>query len=440
MKDCSNAIFALMLLIYTTKQTPRITYTFKQICWNILGIQVKFTSKIEEFIVHEGMKFSYGKQKMGNELFVQQIDLLQEQGFSDVDIQMGHWEEVPCFFRVSEKSDIPFDIFAASFYLLSRYEEYLPYVKNEFGRFPAEESLAYQKDFLHLPVVDIWAQKFKKMVQARFPEQTLPEKSFESRTLIAVSQAYLYRNKGIVRAMAASIHDLLKLRLRSVLERFKVLVFGTKDPYDVYDLLVEFSKENEVPLHFMFQLSNYSAINKNISYHKVKYHSLIKSMADYATVGLLPGNEALLEHEVLQVEKNRFESIVNSPLEFVLNDRFNLNLPASYNNFDKQEIKKDFSMGYVDTIGFRAGTSIPFLFYDLSLERISPLLLEPYVFNSTVLKKEGLLKASELLHKIKMEVDKVSGNLGLVFEISHFSTVNNRNKLLNLIKSLHEPE
>ncbi len=427
-----------MLLIYITKQTPRITYIFKQICWNILGIQVKFTSKIEEFIAHPDLKLSYGRQRLGNELFVQQVDLLVEQGFSDVDIHIGQWEETPCFFRTSDKSDLPFDIFAASFYLLSRYEEYQPYVKDKFGRFPAEESLAFQKGFLHLPVVDIWALKFKQILQARFPEQELPQKTFDSRTIIAVSQAYLYRKKGLVRAVGSSFRNFFSLRFDAILERIKVLAFGAKDPYDVYDELVDFSKKNKIPLHFMFQLSDYSAVNKSINYHKIKYHSLIKSMADYAVVGLLLGDEALLDMDVLQTEKKRFESIVNSPLDFILNDRFNLNIPEAYNNFDKLEIKRDFSMGYVDSIGFRAGTSIPFLFYDLSLERISPLILEPYVFNSKTLQKIGLEKATEVLSNIKTEVAKVSGNPGLVFEISHFSTKNNRIKLLNLIAYLHE--
>lgn len=427
-----------MLLIFTKKQTPRITYTFKQVCWNILGIQVKFTSKIEEFIAHDGMKLSYGKQKMGNEFFVQQTDLLLEQGISDLDIHIDAWEETPCFFRVSEHSDLPFDIFAASFYLLSRYEEYQPYVKDEFGRYPAEESLAYNEGFLPLPVVDIWAEKFKKILMARFPNKVIEKKFFENTTLIAVSQAYLYKKKGIVRTAGGSFRDFFNFRLRSVLERFKVLVLRKKDPYDVYADVVNFAKKHQFKLHFMFQLSNYSMVNKNIGYHKRKYHSLIKSMADYAKVGLLPGDEALLDFGVLKVEKKRFESIVNTPLKFTLNDRFALNLPETFNNFDKIEIQRDFSMGYVNKIGFRAGTSIPFLFYDLSLERISPLLLQPYVFNSIVLKDLGLKNAKKQLQEVKLEIEKVSGSLGLVFEISHFSTLNNRTKLLDLIKMLNE--
>src|SRR5699024_9220283 len=128
----------------------------------------------------------------------------------------------------------------------------------------------------------------------------------------AVSQAFLYRKKGIVRTIGASLRDLVGLRFKSILERFKVLILRKKDPYDVYDSLIDFSKKNPLDLYVMFQLSNYSMVNKNIGHHKKMYHSLIKSMADYFSVGLLPGDEALRNFDVLKTEKNRFEFIVNS--------------------------------------------------------------------------------------------------------------------------------
>lgn len=429
-----------MLLIFTEKQTPRITYTFKQVCSNILGLEIGFTSKIEEFIAHDGMKISYGKQKMGSEFFIRQADLLLEQGISDVEIVLDVWEETPCFFRVADNSDLPFDIFSASFYMLSRYEEFQPYVKDERGRYPAEESVGFKQGFLLLPVVDIWAYKFKNILKERFSKAVFSQKPVRNCTLIAVSEAYLYRKKGVVRAIGGGLRDLVDLRVRSVLERFQVLVLRKKDPYDVYDDLVEFHKKNKVDFTFMFQLSNYSRENKNIGYHKKKYQSLIKSMADYFSVGLLLGDEALTSLKVLRQEKKRFESIVHVPLEQVLNDRFALNIPDAYTHFDKFEIQKDYSMGYANHIGFRAGTSVPFLYYDLSLERISPLLLQPYVCNSLAFKSMQFSKVRETLGEIKRELNKVSGNLSMVFEISHFSTPNNRLKLLNLIKELHEHE
>src|SRR5699024_8745665 len=118
----------------------------------------------------------------------------------------------------------------------------------------------------------------------------------------------------------------------------------------------------------MFQLSDYSLHNKNIGYNRLKYHSLIKSMGDYGKIGLLLGYEALFDIDELKKEKKRWENIVNRDLEIAMSNNDGLNLPELYNNYDLLEIGHDYSMGYVQKIGFRAGTCTPFLYYDLNLE------------------------------------------------------------------------
>jgi len=110
-----------MLLIYTSKITPRLKYVFKQICTRILKIPVSFTNVIEEVIAHDSLKRSYGVQSLGSEFFVKSNGLLLEQGLSDIELNVQAWEDTKCFFGSGEKSHIPFDIFSASFYLLSRY-------------------------------------------------------------------------------------------------------------------------------------------------------------------------------------------------------------------------------------------------------------------------------------------------------------------------------
>ena len=157
-----------MLLVYTHKITPRLNYIFKHIFTRILGLEVEFTTTIEEFVAAEGMKLSYTKQALGNELFVKNNDLLFNQGIDYLDINMVQWEDVPCFFQTNFSALVPCDIFAASFYLISRYEEYLPHVKDQYERYPASESLAYQHKFLDKPIIDIWAYKFRDILLDKF--------------------------------------------------------------------------------------------------------------------------------------------------------------------------------------------------------------------------------------------------------------------------------
>ena len=130
----------------------------------ILQIEVGYTSKVEDFIAHDSAKMSYTRQPLSSEIHIKSHDLLFEHGLSDIEIKVQDWDGTKGFFTTNDKSHLPFDIFAASFYLLSRYEEYLPHVSDEYGRFIAEESIAKQEDFLHQPVVDIWAYRLKDLI------------------------------------------------------------------------------------------------------------------------------------------------------------------------------------------------------------------------------------------------------------------------------------
>ena len=207
-----------MLLIYTPKITSRLKFVFKQICTRILGIPIDFTSVIEVFIAHSGPKMSYGAQPLGSEFFIKSNGLLFEQGLSDVEISVQKWENTKCFFYVGEKSSIPFDIFSAAFFLLSRYEEYLPHVKDVYGRFTKEHSIAHQHNFFHQPVVDLWAYKLKAALEDYFPEITFQKRSFNIHPIIDIPMAYFFKNKGLLRTIGGFFSDITQLKFRNFYE------------------------------------------------------------------------------------------------------------------------------------------------------------------------------------------------------------------------------
>jgi len=427
-----------MLLIYTQKITPRIVYVFKHICSNILGIPIKFTTKIEEFIAHEGMKLSYGKQALGNELFIQKIELLLEQGISEVEIIVQPWGDNFCFFPVSENSALPFDIFAASFFLLSRYEEYLPHVKDEMGRFPASESVGYQEGFLQSPVVDIWSYKFKEILEERFPKLELKERKYNARAIVAVDHVFNFQNKGFLRSLIGLQRDLVQLQFQKVADRIQVLLKLKKDPLDTFEALIDFHKEHKVPLLFMFQLSDFSIYDRNINYNRIPYRSIIKYVGDYSKVGLIPGHFAYENVKTLRKEKLRMENIVHMPLERVMNTNQNLNIPEFYNFLTELEIPQDYSMGYPETLGFRAGTCGPFLFYDINTESTLPLKVHPYVFNSSIAEDKNAKEMTNAVAKLIKEVKDVDGSFKAVFKNQDFSEYADYQKYYALLKQVYQ--
>ncbi len=371
-----------MLLVYTHKITPRLTYIFKHIFTRILGVKITFTSKIEDFVAHEGMKISYTKQALGNEIFIKSNELLFSQGIDFVDITISQWDDLPCFFYTSANSLIKYDVFAASFYLMSRYEEYLPHVKDEYDRFPAEESLAFQNGFLDTPIIDHWAYKLRDaLIKENVNEAHLfdnPDRTFQLISTIDVDQAFCYKHKGLIRNLGGVLKDLFQFKFSEILLRFMVIFKFRKDPFDTYSRLLYLQKKFQVPTIFFFLLSEYTTHDKNIPSRNMNYKLLIKNVADYAKVGIHPSYFSMIDELKMQKEKEKLENIVNFPIEKSRQHYLRLALPETYQNLVDLEIKEDYSMGYASQYGFRAGTCTPFYFYDLDFEIQTPLKVFPF--------------------------------------------------------------
>lgn len=397
-----------MFLVYTPKITPRVRYIFKHIFTRILEQEIDFTSKIEIFVAHNGPKFSYTKNPLGTEFFIRSSDLLFEQGVGEVDIIMGKWNDVPCFFSAGSKSSIPYDIFAASFYLISRYEEYQPHVKDIHGRFSANQSLAYKYKFLEKPVIDIWAIQLLEALQEKFESIEMPNRQFTHLSTVDVDNAFAYRQKSIIRTSAGFIHDLFTLKLRPFWDRLMVLLGLRRDPFDTFDKLLKLQEKFNVEMLFFFLVANYTTYDTNVSAAKTKFRLLIKHISDFCDIGLHPSYFTMGDLKMLKKEKERLESITNIPITVSRQHYLRLNLPETYQNLIDMEIFQDHTMGYASDVGFRASTCTPFYFYDLDFEIQTPLKVYPFALMDTTLNdymgltpKQSIGKIGELVKEVK---------------------------------------
>jgi len=405
-----------MLLIFTHKITNRLNYTAKQIFERILGVEMGFTTKVEEFIKHDGPKMTYSKQPLQNEFFVRSNDLLFEQGINDLEIKVSDWDGIPCFFAGGEKSTIPFDVFSASFFLLSRYEEYLPHVKDSVGRFPVKESIAYQNNFLELPVVDLWAHKLLEALKERFPDLEKKEKSYRFTSIINVTTSHAYAMRGFARTIGGFLLDVGNFRLRHVWERILVMLRLKKDPYDNFFQLVDIHKKFPIKSMFFFQFAKHSAHDKNVSINSNRFRYLIKSVADYSAVSLSTSFVSTSDKNVLREEKRQLGNLINRPVTYARLRYNKVNVPVTYRNLVETEFTDDFSMGYTHEIGFRAGTCTPFYFYDINTEVRQPIKIHPFAMHDYALVKyKNKEEVFEKLDRVYRLVKQVKGDFILVF-------------------------
>lgn len=166
----------MKLLIYVPLLTPRIKYIFNFIFNSILKTEVGFSVSIEEFVQSTLPKFCYAPQPIGGELLFKSTNLLFEHKITAQQIRTIRFGDHKVPFPV-EKSTLPFDVFAASFYFLSRYEEYQPSTRDS-SPYAATQSLQHHAGLLKFPVIDGWALLLKNILLKQFPQLSFGSREF----------------------------------------------------------------------------------------------------------------------------------------------------------------------------------------------------------------------------------------------------------------------
>ncbi len=400
-----------MLLVYTHNLTSRVKYVFRQIFHEILCIKVSFTDNKGVFLNSTLPKISYTHSKIKDELFFQSHPILYEKGVSERKINVFDYNNLSCFFSV-KNSTFPFDPFGASFFMLTRYEEYLPHIKDQFGRFEGKESLAYKNNFLDRPIVDLWAQLLKKEIEKKYPLCKFPIKKFKHINTIDVDSAYLYLEKGIVRTLGGVLTDTLSLNYHNFLNRLRVYFGVQKDPYDTFGKILSLNKKYNLNTIFFFLLGDYGGVDKSISFFNKSFQSKIKLVADHCLVGIHPSFKSLSDDSLLLQETERLQKIIHKDVLRSRQHYIKLDIPNMYKSLLQTTIKNDYSMGFASMVGFRSGTSNSYFFYDLDAEKETDLKIHPFMIMDITLKKYlGLSPGSAtlIIEKIINEVKNVNG-------------------------------
>src|SRR5690554_5981514 len=179
-----------MILIYCDKLNPRIDYIFRLIFGSILKQELTFTVKSNKFLKSNLPKINYSYERFGSEFYIKPHRFLHCRALIQPTIETVWYEGEKYFFESSSDSTLPFDLFAASFYLVSRYEEYLEFDKDTYKRFPAEESILEKYGLLNKPVVNQWAWMAAYKLKEKYPELKLPEKTFQFVPTIDIDNAW----------------------------------------------------------------------------------------------------------------------------------------------------------------------------------------------------------------------------------------------------------
>lgn len=412
-----------MLLIYSPKITNRLRYIFEQLLEEMLGLNFSITTDKEIFIAFDGAKVNYSSRPFEDELFIEASGLLFERGIKQQKIEVADFEDTKMFYLHEGNCSLPFDPFAASFYLISRYEEYLPFLPDVHGRFPADSSLAYQNNFLEFPVIDQWVLILKRLLLKHHPELEFRSKNYKFIPTYDIDIAYSFSNKGLLRNAGSFILDLKSFKFQNIKNRTKVLLGLQKDPFDTYDWQLKLQKTHNLQPIYFFLVGEYGAYDKNISIESFNYQDLIQSIADVCEVGVHPSYASNKSTYKLSYEVKALSKVLKKEVHRSRQHYIKLKIPETYQHLIDLDINKDYSMGYASHVGFRAGTASAFYFYDLTLEIKTKLKVYPFAMMDVTLQNYLQLtpeKAIPLLQQLIQSIRKVEG---LFISIWHNNTL-----------------
>ena len=115
------AILFCMILIYSDTNSSRLQYICSFIFKELMGVEFSITYDRKMFSDHVGAKINYSLvQSPDCSFHIPNEKLLFETGTRPQQIDCFETNGYKAFFKTNH-SDFPFDIFAASFYLLTRY-------------------------------------------------------------------------------------------------------------------------------------------------------------------------------------------------------------------------------------------------------------------------------------------------------------------------------
>ena len=318
-------------------------------------------------------------------------------------------ENYYAIFPTSDFNSIfPFDIFAASFFLLTRYEEYLIFDRDNHDRFIPEASIAYKLSFLEEPVINQWSLKLTGIIKNKYPEFEFIENEFEFISTIDIDRAYEYELERPLKIIRSMIGALIKFRLCLCVKIFLIRLGLIKDPLDTFSWLDWISQQYKINMIYFVLVGSCHKYDINNPPKNIIFQHLIQKLNTSYKLGIHPSYESNSNEEILKSEIDQLEKILCKKIEASRQHFLKLNLPDTYEKLLNCGIKEDYSMGYSTRLGFRASICTGYYWYNLDKNIETNLKIYPFaymdgtfVYSLKYTQREAIKKHIDLLEKVK---------------------------------------
>lgn len=403
------------LKIFVHKDVPRLRYILNVIFVNILGLEYEVVT--DKRRLGKGPVINYSEEIIDGSFRILPDTILFESVIIERKLLFSEWKGLPVFFLSDNNQDLPFDILAASFYLITCYEEYLEFKPDDHGRFPEAEGLCFKYSFSNKPVIDLWARELSLELLKKFQFLAFRRNEFHSLTTIDVDQPFAFKGKGILWSTGGLVRDIFK-NPKNVTERIKCLFGLTMDPYNVFDYITDTLEKNNTKAVFFFPVGQRSGFDKNPGFRSLAYKNLIRKILKKFDIGIHPSYCSSDNPKLVETEIRKFKFISGEEPLMSRQHYLKIRFPETFRNLIKNNIHEDYSLGFVNNPGFRAGIARPFRFFDLITNEETNLTLIPFQIMDGIL-LNNCAEIDKAIHTVETYIRETKQVGGLFVTIWH---------------------
>jgi hypothetical protein len=252
------------------------------------------------------------------------------------------------------------DIFASSFFMLTRWEEYVNKTRDVHDRFPGIESLAWKNNFLHRPVVNEYAEMLWNMMQKLNYKGIRKLRKYQ---LVLTHDIDHLDYPGTPRITLGDI-----IKRRNLLLAYKNFRHAIRagNPYDTFDFIMATSEKNGLKSHFYFMSAFGHLSHDPENYLKTRrFISKIDEIKKRGhIIGIHPGYHTYNDQKRFWQEKQLLEEAISEEIHESRQHYLRMDVTKTLSICNENNLDIDSTLGYHDHEGFRCGTGDIFPIFD----------------------------------------------------------------------------
>ena len=349
--------------------------------------------------------------------------------FSDIELENIQFSQVIIFGNSSwSKQEGGFkwgnDIVAASFYMLTRWEETVIENKDEHNRFLAIDSLAYKNNFLQRPIVNEYVEILYHTLKSFGLDQIRKVRKYTTLATHDVDRPFLWDSTlGKIKSIGASL--LIRRNKEEIKLRAQNIVRGT-DPFDTFDLLMDMSESIGEKAHFFFMAGGETEFDNFYQLGQPTVINLIKRIKKRNhCIGIHPSYNTYRDLDKLNSEIDILQKATGTKVSSSRQHYLRFDVSNTWNILDKSNVEWDSTMCYADVAGFRSGICYSYPVYDIVKREQLSLIEKPLIVMDTTLLRYEKLQVKQALSRVENlqnEVRRYNGNFVFLWHNSSFNS------------------